>query len=117
MDGTPGNPTVDEDTLRCRRCGRERTAEELDGMLWCEECIAAERQRAAWWGRGIALVAAVLLAVWIALVIRPGSDFRVLWAVLLVFAWFLFTRLAREISYGVIRIRNRPGVRATDRPT
>lgn len=101
-----------DDTLRCRRCTRTRTPEELDGMLWCEDCIAAERRRAAWWGRGLALGAASLLAVWIALVIRPGADFRILWAVLLIFAWFLLTRLARELTYGVFRIRNRPGVRA-----
>lgn len=81
-------------------------------MLWCEECVAAERRRAAWWGRGLAFVAAVLLALWIALFVRPGPDFRILWAVLLIFAYYLFTRLARELSYGVIRVRNRPGARS-----
>lgn len=103
--------TPTDDTLHCRRCQRERTADELDRLLWCEDCVAAERRRAAWWGRGLALAAASLLALWIALVVRPGTEFRILWAVLLIFAYYLFTRLARELSYGVIRVRNQPGAR------
>lgn len=101
-----------DDTLHCRRCTRERTADELDRTLWCDECVAAERRRAGWWGRGLALGGAVLLAGWIALSIRPGDEFRILWAVLLIFAYYLFTRLARELAYGVIRVRDRPGARA-----
>lgn len=101
-----------DDTLYCHRCGRPGTADDLDRMLWCEECIGAERRRAAWWGRGIALVAAVLFALWIALAVRPGPDFRILWAVLLLFAYYLFTRLARELTYGVIRVRNRNRLRS-----
>lgn len=100
---------VNDDTLYCRRCGRDSTADDLDRLLWCEECVAGERRRSAWWGRGLALVAAALLALWIAIVIRPGPDFRILWAALLIFAYYLFTRLARELTYGVIRVRNRPG--------
>lgn len=100
-----------DDTLYCRRCLRERTADELDRSLWCDDCVAAERRRAAWWGRGLALVAAALFALWIGLVIRPGSEFRILWGVLLIFAYYLLTRLARELTYGVVRVRDRPGAR------
>lgn len=102
-----------DDTLYCRRCGREGTADDLDRMLWCEECVATERRRAAWWGRGLALLAAVVFALWIALDVRPGPDFRILWAVLLIFAYYLLARLGRELVYGVIRVRNRP----RDRPS
>lgn len=105
-----------DDTLHCRRCGRGARADELDRMLWCEDCVAAERRRAAWWGRGLAFVAALLFALWIALVVRPGADFRILWAVLLLFAYYLFTRLARELAYGVIRVRDRPGARVGVQP-
>ncbi len=97
-----------DDTLHCRRCGREGTPDDLDRMLWCEECVAAGRRRAAWWGRGLALLAALLLALWIAVVVQPGPDFRILWAVLLIFAYYLLTRLGRELAYGVIRVRDRP---------
>lgn len=100
------------DVLRCRRCRREVTAGDLDRILWCEDCVAVERKRAAWWGRGIALVAVALLAVWIALAIRPGEDFRILWALVLIVAYALGARLAHELVYGIVRVRNHPGARA-----
>lgn len=107
---------TDEDTLRCQRCTREASTDELDRILWCEQCVQAERRRAAWWGRGIALLGAGLLALWIALSVRPGSEFRILWALVLVVAYGLFARLAHELVYGVIRVRNRPGARADATP-
>lgn len=91
-------------------------ADEVDRILWCEDCVAAERRRAAWWGRGIAFVAVALLALWIALGIRPGPDFRILWALVLIVAYVLGARLAHELVYGVIRVRNRPGARSADVP-
>lgn len=99
----------DDDILRCRRCGREATTDELDRLLWCEECVAAERRRAAWRGRALALLAAGVLALWIAIAIRPGPDFRILWALVLIVAYALFARLAHELMYGIVRVRNRPG--------
>lgn len=104
-----------DDTLHCRRCGREATTDELDRLLWCEECVHAERRRAAWWGRGLALLGAGTLALWIALGVRPGSEFRVLWALVLVVAYGLFARLAHETVYGIIRVRNQPGARSEAR--
>lgn len=103
------------DTIRCRRCRRESTAAELDRILWCEECVAAERRRAAWWGRGLAVTAVGLLALWIALVIRPGRDFRILWALVLIVAYALGARLANELFFGITRVRNRAGARAEER--
>ena len=85
--------------------------DELDGMLWCEECLAFERRRARRWGRGLAVGAVALLALWIALAIRPSDQFRYLWAIVLVVALVLTTRLAQELAFGVFRIRNRPGAR------
>lgn len=110
---------VEQDTLRCRRCRREVTADELDRILWCEACVAAERRRAAWWGRGLTVGAVGLLALWIALVIRPGQQFRILWALVLIVAYALGARLAHELVFGIARVRNRAGARADragDRP-
>ncbi|MFW6205912.1 MAG: hypothetical protein ACOC5I_01605 [Gemmatimonadota bacterium] len=104
-----------EDVLRCRRCGREAAPDEVDRLLWCEDCVLAERSRAAWWGRGIALVTAGLLALWIAVQIRPGDRFRILWALVLIVAYLLIARLAHELVYGVRRVRNRSGARSGER--
>ncbi len=105
---------TDQDGVRCRRCRRVRSGDELDRILWCEECVAAERGRAAWWGRGLALAGAGLLALWIALGIRPGDRFLFLWAIVVVVAYVLGGRLARELVFGAVRVRNRPGARALE---
>lgn len=105
-------PYPEDDAVRCQRCHRVTPGDELDGMLWCEECVAAERRRARRWGRGLGIGAVALLALWIALAIRPGDQFRYLWAIVLIVALGLTVRLARELVFGVVRVRNRPGVRA-----
>ena len=99
-------------TVRCGRCLRAVTADDLDRILWCEECIAAERNEAGWWGRGIAVVAVGLLTAWILLAVRPGPDFRILWLIVLAVAYGLISRLGMELVFGVRRVRNRRGVRA-----
>lgn len=103
---------TNEDIIRCRRCHREMAADDLDRILWCDECVAAERRRAAWLGRAIAVAAVALLAVWIAAVVRPDAEFRILWALVVIVGYALGARLAHELTFGVNRIRNREGARA-----
>ena len=101
----------DDDTARCRRCRRPTPGDDLDRILWCEDCVVAERKRAGRWGRRLALAAATLLGIWIAVALRPADEFRYLYALVIVVAFVLGTRLGTELVYGVIRVRNRPGVR------
>ena len=104
--------TVDpEDLARCRRCRRPTDPDDLDRILWCEDCVRLERKRAARWGRGLGLGAATLLGIWIALAIGPSGSFRYLYALVLVVALYLGARLATELVYGIVRVRNRPGAR------
>lgn len=105
-------PPQHDDTLRCRRCRRVRTTDELDRTLWCDDCRLAERRRAAWIGRAAAFVGAVALSLWIAIQIQPSDQFLVLWALVIIVAFYLFSRLGQELVYGVIRVRDVPGVRA-----
>lgn len=100
----------DEELARCRRCLRPTPGDDLDRILWCEECVAAERKRAARWGRGLAFAAATLLGVWIALAIRPSDSFRYLYGLVIVVAFVLGSRLGTELVFGIARVRNRPGV-------
>lgn len=102
---------VQDDTLRCRRCRQARTSQELDRMIWCEECLRAERRRAAWWGRALAFAAAIALSFWIAVHIQPSDRFLMLWAAVVIVAFFLGTRLGTELVFGIIRVRNEPGAR------
>ena len=103
--------TGHDDTARCRRCRRPTPGDDLDRILWCEDCVRAERKRAARWGRGLAFAAATLLGLWIAVTIRPSGEFRYLYALVIVVAFVLGSRLGTELVFGVVRVRNRPGVR------
>jgi hypothetical protein len=104
-----------DDMLHCRRCGLERTTDELDRTLWCDQCRLAERRRAGWLGRALAFAAAIALSFWIAIAVQPSEDFMILWALVVIVAFYLLSRLGQELVYGIIRIRNVPGARA-DRP-
>jgi hypothetical protein len=101
-----------DDALRCHRCRQERTGGELDRILWCEECQHAERRRAALRGRVFAFAAAIVLTFWIALSIQPAPEFRILWALVVIVAFYLLSRIGQELGYGVARVRNEPGARA-----
>jgi hypothetical protein len=103
-----------DDTLRCRRCHRIRTADELDRMMWCEDCRLADRRRGAWVGRIIAFCAGIALSFWIAIRVEPSRDFLVIWALVVIAVFYLLSRLGQELVYGVARVRNVPGARAGD---
>ncbi len=107
-------PPQDDDTLYCRRCRMPGTVDELDRMLWCDECKRAERRRAGWLGRALGFAAAIALSFWIAIVIQPSDQFLLLWALVVIVAFYLLSRLGQELLYGVFRIRNVPGARAGD---
>jgi hypothetical protein len=107
-------PPQADDTLRCHRCRRTRTTDELDRTLWCDDCRLAERRRAAWWGRAAGFAGAVALSLWIAIRIQPSDQFLILWATVVIVAFYLFSRLGQELIYGVIRVRNVPATRADD---
>lgn len=100
-----------DDALRCHRCRQVRATEELDRMIWCEDCLRVERRRAAWWGRGIAFLAAVALSFWIAIDVQPSDPFLVLWAMVVLVAFYLGSRLGTELVFGINRVRNVPGAR------
>ncbi|HEX9708582.1 MAG TPA: hypothetical protein VGB42_01190, partial [Candidatus Thermoplasmatota archaeon] len=86
---------------------------ELDRLLWCEACRERGRARAARVGWGVGASVAALLALWIALAIRPSRDLILGgWIAVVVAAFWLASRITREIGYGVMRVRNRGAVEA-----
>lgn len=109
MDRT--DPFEHDDKARCRRCRRPTPGDDLDRILWCPDCVTAERKRGARWGRGLAFAAATLLGVWIAIAIRPGGQFRYLYGLVVAVAFVLGARLGTELVFGIARVWNRPGAR------
>jgi hypothetical protein len=101
-----------DDALRCRRCDQERTTDQLDRMLWCDDCLRAERRRAGWWGRALGFAAAIALSFWIAIAIQPSPQFRILWALVVIVLFYLMSRLGQELMFGIFRVRNTSLVRA-----
>lgn len=98
---------IPPDHLICVRCREKRDAAHLDRILWCERCCAEVRRRATLWGRLTGLFAALALVAWIALAVRP--RFLAVWATIVVAAYWLGSKVSREIIYGVIRVAHRPG--------
>lgn len=100
------------DYLECRRCLSPGDAQDLDRMLWCSKCRAASRRSAGRWGRVVGLATGLGLALWAALYVGPSDRFLIFWLAAIVISYRLVARLGQELFYGVMRIRNRPGVAA-----
>jgi len=100
--------------VTCVRCLEVKPVRDLDRLLWCEECLAAARRRSSlrgWLAGGVLMI---LLALYIALGIRP--DFSLIptaWIATLVVAFYLGSRVAREIFFGWERVSNRRASEAT----
>ena len=100
------------DQATCVRCLRERDLEEMDRLLWCEECRESARRRSGVWGWGVGFLLAVCLAIWIWLFIRPSDLVIGGWIATVVAGLWIGSRVAREIAYGVMRFNNRKAVDA-----
>lgn len=100
------------DSGTCVRCLRERDITDLDRLFWCRECRERARERAARGGWLTGGGAAGALALWIWVVIRPSTLILGGWIASVVAAFWLISRIAREIHYGVARYRNRRAVDA-----
>ena len=104
------------DTLECVRCLEIREAGDLDRLRWCERCNAVARKSAQWWGHGLGLAAAAILAAWIVWAVQPGQRYILFWLAAMLVMYRLTDRLGKELAYGVMRFRNRRGARATSEP-
>lgn len=85
-----------------------KLASELDRLLWCEGCVAQARERAkrAGWAAGAVLAGA--LALWIYLVQQPSRLVIGGWVGAVAAAMWLGAKAARELCFGLLRMRRRP---------
>ena len=108
----PGRVIADASgNLACVRCGRTCRARELDRLLWCEECIARAKARAKRGGGMCGMVVAAGLGGWIHFVQKPSAALLGGWVGVVLAALWLCARAGTELSYGVLRLRHRPGSR------
>lgn len=99
-------------TLPCRNCGRDTPEQSLDDKRWCESCRSEVVRRATRWGRGVALLSALLLGIWIAYGIGPSERFLIVWMVLVAATYVFVSKLVRRVAFEIIRGRGVPPVEA-----
>ncbi len=99
--------------VTCIRCLQVKPVQELDRLLWCEECLVRARRRSVrrGWMAGALLAAVLGLYIW--LFIQPDlSLIPTAWAATLAVAFYLGGRVARELIFGWERLANRRAVEA-----
>jgi hypothetical protein len=92
--------------VTCVVCGEARDSTDVDRMLWCQDCRDDARARAARIGWYVGGVAALALAAWIALAVRPSRMISGAWIATVVAAGWLGSRMGREVAYGIFRARD-----------
>jgi hypothetical protein len=99
------------DRVTCVRCLELRDQMELDRLLWCEGCRARARRRAARLGWSVGALGALVLGLWIVVSVKPDRLIGG-WIATVVAAFWIGSKIASEIAYGVDRYRNRRAVEA-----
>lgn len=96
----------------CIRCLETKDATDVDRRHWCRECRQRARERAKSEGWKAGGIFAALLALYIWIFIRPSTLILGAWIATVFAAFWLVSKIAREVHYGVARYRNEPAVEA-----
>ena len=99
-----------EEVATCVRCLEVKDVMEMDRLLWCDECRSVARERAIWWGWGMGIGFAALVAAYVMLVIEPSDLVIGGWAATVVAAIWIGAKIGRELAYGAMRFSNRKAV-------
>ncbi len=105
----PFSRTNDVDPLPCTRCGEPHDPMELDRLLWCERCRLVARNEAGWWGWGIGLAFAAGVVAYVWGVVHPTDLVIGGWVATVVAAAWIGAKVGRELVFGVMRARAKPG--------
>ncbi len=89
----------------CERCLVTKPRQDLDRLLWCEACVARVQARAVNQSWFVGLAAGVALALWIWLYVQPSRLVIGGWIGTVVGAFYVTARVAREVLYGIARVR------------
>lgn len=96
---------IDSLEATCRVCLETKPREDVDRILWCEPCIEKARDHATSQSWFVGLAVGVALALWIWLYIQPSDLVIGGWVGTVVGAFYVSARVAREVLYGVARVR------------
>ncbi len=91
----------------CLLCLETKPRQDLDRLLWCDTCVADVQARAVSRSWYVGFAVAVALALWIWLYIQPSDMLIGGWIGTVVGALYVSSRVAREVLYGVARLRGK----------
>ena len=100
-----GHADEGEDALACRHCGEPHSTTDLDRWLWCPSCALDLERRAR---RGQYLIAALItlpFLIWILVEGTGGVLPTYAWALPLLAAWYLGSRIGRVLIRNYLRSR------------
>ena len=89
----------------CQLCLQTKPRQDLDRLLWCDDCVERVQARALSQSWYVGLVAAVVLVLWIWLYVQPSNLVIGGWIGTVVGALYVSSRVAREVIYAVARVR------------
>ena len=89
----------------CLLCLQTKPREDLDRILWCEECLEAAQNRAPSQSWYVGLAVAVALVLWIWLYVHVSTLGIGPWIGMVLAAFYVSARMAREVLYTVARVR------------
>lgn len=92
--------------VTCVRCLEVQPLVDVDRLLWCNDCCASARNRAAWWGWLGVLIFGGAISLYIWIVIRPTDLVIGGWFGTVAMAMWLGAKACREIVYGIMRFSN-----------
>jgi uncharacterized protein (DUF2062 family) len=99
---------VDPLDAKCRRCLQAKPRYDLDRLLWCDACKEKAQARAVSQSWYVGLGVAAVLALWIWLYIQPSNLVIGGWIGTVIAAFYVTSRVAREILYAIERMRSLP---------
>jgi hypothetical protein len=71
-------------------------------MRWCTACRAEVVRRSANWARAAGILVTLLVAVWIATLMR-SSRFLMAWMLMLAACYFLVSKIVQRVAFEIIR--------------
>ena len=98
--------------VTCVRCLVVQEAADLDRLLWCEDCRELAQARSmdrGWWVGG---AVAALLGAYIWIGVEPSRALMGAWVGITLAAFYLVSRMTKEVLYGLERVRNSRAVEA-----
>ncbi len=92
----------------CLLCLETKPREDLDRLLWCDECLEAAQNKATSQSWYVGFAVAVVLVLWIWLYVQASTLGIGPWIGMVLAAFYVSARMAREVLYTVARVRGVP---------